>query len=58
MREEFELLGQDFDNRGPRLNEMIRALRELWKGGWVSFRGEYYDICLGRVSSSTVLTIR
>ena len=44
MREEFELLGQDFDNRGPRLNEMIRALRELWKGGWVSFRGEYYDI--------------
>lgn len=44
MREEFELLGQDFDNRGPRLNEMIQALRELWKGGWVSFKGDYYDI--------------
>jgi probable F420-dependent oxidoreductase len=44
MREEFELLGQDFDNRGPRLNEMIQALRELWKGGWVSWKGEYYDI--------------
>ncbi|TCN52133.1 putative F420-dependent oxidoreductase [Rhodococcus sp. SMB37] len=44
MREEFELLGQDFDNRGARLNEMIQALRELWKGGWVSWKGEYYDI--------------
>ncbi|ROZ50041.1 TIGR03619 family F420-dependent LLM class oxidoreductase [Rhodococcus sp. WS3] len=44
MREEFELLGQDFDNRGPRLNEMIQALRALWKGGWVSWKGEYYDI--------------
>jgi probable F420-dependent oxidoreductase len=44
MREEFELLGQDFDNRGPRLNEMIQALRELWKGGWVEWHGEHYDI--------------
>jgi len=44
MREEFELMGQDFDNRGPRLNEMIQALRELWKGGWVSYKGTYYDI--------------
>jgi len=43
-REEFDLLGQDFDNRGPRLNEMIEALRVLWKGGWVSWKGEYYDI--------------
>lgn len=44
MREEFELMGQDFDNRGKRLNEMIPALRELWKGGWVEWHGEYYDI--------------
>jgi alkanesulfonate monooxygenase SsuD/methylene tetrahydromethanopterin reductase-like flavin-dependent oxidoreductase (luciferase family) len=29
MREEYELLGQDFDTRGKRLNEMIPALREL-----------------------------
>ncbi len=43
MREEFELLGQDFDNRGPRTTEMIHALRALWKGGWVSWQGEYYS---------------
>ena len=44
MREEFDLLGQDFDNRGPRLNEMIQALRELWKGGWVEWHGKFYEI--------------
>lgn len=44
MREEFELLGQDFDDRGPRTDEMIDALRALWQGGWVSFDGTYYQI--------------
>ena len=38
MREEYELMGQDFANRGKRLDEMIPALRELWRGGWVSWR--------------------
>ena len=44
MREEFELMGQNFDNRGKRLNEMIPALRALWQGGWVSWDGEYYQV--------------
>ncbi|MEZ5151761.1 TIGR03619 family F420-dependent LLM class oxidoreductase [Rhodococcus zopfii] len=44
MRDEFELLGQDFDNRGRRLDEMVDALRALWQGGWVSWQGEFYDI--------------
>ena len=44
MREEYELMGQDFANRGKRLNEMIPALRELWRGGWVSWSGEYYQV--------------
>ena len=44
MKEEFDLQGQNFANRGKRLNEMIPALRELWKGGWVEWHGEYYDI--------------
>jgi alkanesulfonate monooxygenase SsuD/methylene tetrahydromethanopterin reductase-like flavin-dependent oxidoreductase (luciferase family) len=37
-------MGQSFDDRGPRLNEMIEALRELWKGGWVEWHGKHYDI--------------
>jgi alkanesulfonate monooxygenase SsuD/methylene tetrahydromethanopterin reductase-like flavin-dependent oxidoreductase (luciferase family) len=44
MREEYELLGQDFDTRGKRLNEMIPALRELWRGGWVCWSGQYYQV--------------
>ncbi|WP_102143493.1 TIGR03619 family F420-dependent LLM class oxidoreductase [Mycobacterium hubeiense] len=44
MREEFELMGQDFASRGKRLDEMIPALRALWQGGWVSWSGRYYRV--------------
>ena len=44
MREEFDLMGQSFDDRGPRTDEMIDALRVLWRGGWVSWEGEHYQI--------------
>lgn len=42
--EEFEATGQDFSNRGKRLDEMIVALRALWHDGWVEHHGTYYDI--------------
>jgi probable F420-dependent oxidoreductase len=44
MREEFELMGQEFGNRGKRLDEMIPALRALWQGGWVSWAGHFYEV--------------
>lgn len=44
MREEYALMGQDFQNRGRRLDEMIPALRALWSGGWVSWSGEHYQV--------------
>jgi probable F420-dependent oxidoreductase len=43
MREEFEMLGQDFSNRGRRLDEMVDVLRTLWQGGWVEHHGPCYD---------------
>lgn len=43
MREEFDLMGQSFDDRGPRFTEMVAVLRELWQGGMVEHHGEYYD---------------
>jgi probable F420-dependent oxidoreductase len=43
MREEFDLLGQVFDGRGRRTNEMMDVLRLLWQGGWVEHHGEHYD---------------
>lgn len=41
--EEFDATGQDFHNRGRRLDDMIPALRALWSGGWVEHHGPYYD---------------
>ncbi|MDG2334903.1 MAG: TIGR03619 family F420-dependent LLM class oxidoreductase [Myxococcota bacterium] len=43
MREEFELLGQTFDGRGQRIDEMIDVLRLIWGGGFVEHHGEHYD---------------
>ena len=43
-KEEFDLTGQDFATRGKRLDEMIVALRALWRGGYVEFHGDFYDV--------------
>jgi probable F420-dependent oxidoreductase len=43
-KEEFDQTGQDFGTRGKRLDEMIVALRALWRGGWVEHHGTYYDV--------------
>ena len=36
---EYELLGQEFNTRGKRTDEMIAVLRKLWTGEMVSHRG-------------------
>ncbi|WP_067813100.1 TIGR03619 family F420-dependent LLM class oxidoreductase [Actinomadura kijaniata] len=41
--DEFRQTGQDFRTRGRRLDEMIPALRALWRGGLVEHHGEHYD---------------
>lgn len=42
--EEYLQTGQEFHNRGKRLNDMIPALRALWQGGWVEYHGTHYDV--------------
>jgi probable F420-dependent oxidoreductase len=44
--EEYVQTGQDFHTRGKRLDDMIPALRALWKGGWVEYHGTHYDVPL------------
>jgi probable F420-dependent oxidoreductase len=39
LAEEFEMLGADFKSRGPRLDEMIEALRALWSEAQADFSG-------------------
>ena len=43
MKDEFDLLEQDFASRGRRMDEMIEVLRKLWAGGMVEHHGEFYD---------------
>ena len=44
MREEFELMGQEFHSRGRRMDEMLVVVRKLWQaGGYVEHHGEFYD---------------
>ena len=38
---EYDTLGQDFDVRGPRLDEQIGFLRSLWSEPLVSFEGQF-----------------
>ena len=40
--EEFALMGQRFDRRGRRTDEMLELMRALWQPGWTEFSGEFY----------------
>jgi probable F420-dependent oxidoreductase len=44
QKEEFDLVGEDFQHRGKRCDEMIEVLRLLWKGGTVEYHGKFYDL--------------
>jgi alkanesulfonate monooxygenase SsuD/methylene tetrahydromethanopterin reductase-like flavin-dependent oxidoreductase (luciferase family) len=43
MKEEFEILGEDFHTRGKRMDEGFEMCRKLWAGGTVSHDGEHYS---------------
>jgi probable F420-dependent oxidoreductase len=49
-KEEFDLTGQEFSDRGARLDDMIPALRALWQRGWVEYHGTHYDVPLMQVN--------
>ena len=50
MKEEFEILGEDFHTRGKRMDECIDILRRAWTGDCFDYAGEHYSI--PRVSMS------
>jgi probable F420-dependent oxidoreductase len=43
LREEFELLGVPFEDRGPRADDALRALREAFGKREPAYRGPFYD---------------
>ncbi len=50
MRDEFALLGEAFEQRGRRADEMVEVMRKLWTGDWVEHRGRFYDFDRVRMS--------
>jgi probable F420-dependent oxidoreductase len=44
FEEEFEVLGQDFHNRGARTDEAIELMKVLWAEDPVSFAGKHYRV--------------
>jgi probable F420-dependent oxidoreductase len=44
MREEFDVVGQRFDTRGPRFDEMLDVLPLLWSGDVVEYHGAHIDL--------------
>jgi probable F420-dependent oxidoreductase len=43
MRDEFALLGEEFESRAARTGEMIEVMRKLWSGEMVEHHGRFYD---------------
>jgi len=43
LKEEFDLLGAPFDDRGPRADDILRALRASLSVQVPSYHGDYYD---------------
>lgn len=42
--EDFVALGQPWEQRGKRMDEMIEVMRGLWAGGWFEHHGDLLDI--------------
>ena len=43
MKEEFDLTGQSFANRGRRMDEMLAVMKQLFDGSMAGFDGEFYS---------------
>ena len=42
MREEFDAVGEPFDRRAARMEEMLTVMKKLWTGDPVNFAGEWH----------------
>jgi probable F420-dependent oxidoreductase len=43
LRQEFEAVDQDFDNRGKRTDEISEIMKRLWTEETITYRGEHYS---------------
>ena len=43
LSDEFEIVGEEFRNRGKRTDEMIEIMRRLFSEETIEHHGEFYD---------------
>lgn len=43
LKDEFDVLGEQFSERGPRTREYIKIMKALWLGGPVGFEGKFFQ---------------
>lgn len=48
--DEFEACGEDFRNRGKRMDEQIDLLRKLWCADLISYEGKYHRVVDGGIN--------
>ena len=57
-KEEFDAIGAPFERRGPRTDEYVAAMRELWANDCATFQGEFVQFtdtyCLPRPVNGSV----
>jgi len=54
LPQEFALTGADMARRGARAAEYVQVLRTLWRGGDVSFDGDFYQVPRGTQAPAPV----
>lgn len=42
LKEEFDVLGENFSERGQRTREYIKIMKALWQGGPIGFEGKFF----------------
>jgi probable F420-dependent oxidoreductase len=57
-REEFNVVGEDFEDRGPRMDEIIGILRRLWSGESFAHSGAFYRFAQVRLGPAQDPPIR
>jgi len=50
MREEFDAVGESFENRGARMDEIVAIMRRLWSGEPVAHEGTHYRFATVQLS--------
>ncbi len=54
FKEEFEVLGQNFHNRGARTNDALELIRTLWRDEPATYQGKFYQVENGWFSPKPV----